>query len=159
MQLTYTTHDTEGTDLVDGQHLQLYRVTTSTSRHKTKIFKLVGAPSSASVPFAVLVDEARGAQCVRSHNRSLGIIGKTAHKAYLDIDDSVVGDLDDIVVSVGRSARNPVTIFYASIFLPPSTFPRIPSPSPPPSSSETTSHPSFFDTLMTSSDAQQRKTV
>ena len=36
---------------------------------------------------------------MQSHNRSLGILGRMWHNAYLDMSDNVVADIDDIVVS------------------------------------------------------------
>ncbi|KAI0034585.1 hypothetical protein K488DRAFT_83880 [Vararia minispora EC-137] len=45
------------------------------------------------------LERADGSEVARSHNASLGIIGKTKHKAYLDIGDDISADIDDVVVS------------------------------------------------------------
>ncbi|KAI0033312.1 hypothetical protein K488DRAFT_85068 [Vararia minispora EC-137] len=46
-----------------------------------------------------ILENEYGTHITRSHNRSLGIVGKKTHKAYLDINDKVSEDLDDIVIS------------------------------------------------------------
>ncbi|KAI0034584.1 hypothetical protein K488DRAFT_83879 [Vararia minispora EC-137] len=46
-----------------------------------------------------VLEKADGPQVAQSHNRSLGIFGKTRHNPYLDISNDVAPDFDDIVVS------------------------------------------------------------
>ena len=48
------------------------------------------------------MDNDRGHQLVRSHNASRGILGKEKHGAYIEIDDSADGvlqDLDEIIIT------------------------------------------------------------